>query len=135
MKKPKPPNTIQEVENYIDEKGLRVDAKTFWRFFNDVDPQWHDSNGAPVRCWKRKLLTWDGYSTKPKPPTKAEREAITSKQEAKKKQDKRDLCEGWLNAKSDGALHDLKADGDQISHECGWLIDEILRKRNLLGRN
>ena len=56
MKKPKPPNTIQEVENYCKERGLCIDPSFFWEFFSAND--WKDSNDKPVLCWKQKALTW-----------------------------------------------------------------------------
>ena len=60
-KGPNPPSGIDEVEAYVKEKGLNVDAKRFYDFF--AAGNWYDSNGKPVLNWKQKLLTWDKYST------------------------------------------------------------------------
>lgn len=53
------PPTLEEVESYRREKGLRVDARKFWEYFNAGD--WVDSHGHLVRNWKQKLLTWDKF--------------------------------------------------------------------------
>lgn len=51
------PPTLEEVQQYIDERKSPIDAKYFIDFFSIRD--WHDSNGKPVRCWKQKLITWE----------------------------------------------------------------------------
>ena len=56
MKKPKPPKTFQEVEDYIVEKMLLVEPEFFWEFFEAAE--WYDSRGNPVLSWRQKLLTW-----------------------------------------------------------------------------
>ena len=48
--------TLEEIELYIDEKGLSVDAKYFYEYFESSE--WIDSKGNPVRNWKQKLITW-----------------------------------------------------------------------------
>ena len=48
--------TLEEIEAYIAEKTLCVDARRFYDFF-DVG-EWLDSKGEPVRNWKQKLITW-----------------------------------------------------------------------------
>ena len=127
MKKPKPPKSIYEVRDYIAEKGLRVDADGFWRFFAEAD--WYDSNGKPVLNWKQKLLTWDSYSAKPKPLTRAEREGGAIRGLHRKQERIRSEYKEYLDGKTTQALKDLKTDGGQISNVCGWLIDEILAER------
>jgi len=49
--------TLDEVNQYIKEKGLSVDASKFFDYFEAGD--WIDSQGKRVRNWKQKLLTWD----------------------------------------------------------------------------
>lgn len=56
------PPTLEEVTEYIREKGFNVDAKTFYEFFttpNSKGETWVDSKGQPVRNWKQKLITWN----------------------------------------------------------------------------
>lgn len=48
--------TLEEVEEYISDKKLNVDAKKFYEYFDAGD--WLDSKGKPVRNWKQKLITW-----------------------------------------------------------------------------
>jgi hypothetical protein len=59
----KPP-TLQQVEQYIAEKGLHVNPKTFIDHYEAADPPWtyydRKGNQKPVRNWKQKLLTvWE----------------------------------------------------------------------------
>lgn len=48
--------TLEDVESYIREKGLNVDARMFCDYFDASE--WIDSKGNPVRNWKQKLITW-----------------------------------------------------------------------------
>lgn len=124
-KKPKPPKTFQEVEDYIREKSLNVSPKAFWNYFETGD--WHDSEGKPVLCWKQKLLTWHGRD---KRTIMAEKAKKSENQHTKTgRQRTRYLCEDYLKSKSDSALMDLKNDGGGLSQAAGWLIDEILNNR------
>jgi hypothetical protein len=55
------PPTLEEVQNYVSENGLNVDADKFYQYFTTPDDSgrtWIDSNGNPVRNWKQKLITW-----------------------------------------------------------------------------
>jgi hypothetical protein len=121
MRKPKPPETFEEVEAYIQKERLNVDAKQFWRYFEAGD--WHDKNGKPVLNWKQKLITWHGRDKR----TKAKR--IERGEIDRYKQRIRDHYEPYLRDKDTQALIDLKKDGGQISKLAGWLIDEILEER------
>jgi hypothetical protein len=53
------PPTLQEVEAYCKERKNNVDAKKFFDYFSAAD--WVDSKGNPVRNWKQKVITWEGY--------------------------------------------------------------------------
>lgn len=56
------PPTLEEVQKYAWEHGLKVDPKHFYEYFttpNDKGETWIDSKGNRVRNWKQKLLTWD----------------------------------------------------------------------------
>lgn len=53
--------TLDEIKNYISEKGLKVDAQKFYNYFSEGN--WVDSKGNKVKNWKQKLLTWNGYMT------------------------------------------------------------------------
>ena len=54
------PPTMQEIQNYVLEKKLKVDAKKFYDYFTEGN--WVDSKGNKVKSWKQKLLTWNGYA-------------------------------------------------------------------------
>ena len=62
MKKPKPPKTIQEVEAYIQQRGLWICPEEFWNWGEAED--WYRGDGKPVRSWKRTLLTWHSFEIK-----------------------------------------------------------------------
>ena len=48
--------TLEDIEAYISDRNLNVDAKKFYDYFDAGD--WLDSKGKPVRSWKQKLITW-----------------------------------------------------------------------------
>lgn len=58
--KPFTPPTLEEVEKYCKERKNNVDAKKFFDYFTASD--WVDSKGNPVRNWKQKIITWEGYT-------------------------------------------------------------------------
>lgn len=64
------PPTLEEIEKYVLEKKLQVDSKKFYDYFTEGN--WIDSKGNPVKSWKQKILTWNGYGNKemPKEPIK-----------------------------------------------------------------
>lgn len=49
--------SVDDIQAYIDEKNLNVDADFFFTYFEEGG--WKDSTGKPVKNWKQKLLTWD----------------------------------------------------------------------------
>ena len=51
--------TLEEVQSYITEKNLKVDAKKFYDYF--TEGKWTDSRGNKVQNWKQKLQTWSNY--------------------------------------------------------------------------
>lgn len=51
--------TLEEIEEYVTEKGLNVNAKRFYDYFTEMN--WIDSQGKPVKNWKGKILTWDSH--------------------------------------------------------------------------
>lgn len=51
------PPSLDEVEQYVEEKRLAIDARRFFDFY--TAGEWHDSGGKPVKNWKQKALTWD----------------------------------------------------------------------------
>lgn len=51
------PPSLDEVEQYVAENGLAIDARYFFDFY--TAGEWHDSGGKPVKNWKQKALTWD----------------------------------------------------------------------------
>lgn len=52
--------TLEEIENYIKEKNMNVNAKTFYNYFTESN--WVDSKGNKVKNWKQKLITWNSYN-------------------------------------------------------------------------
>lgn len=54
------PPTLEEIKSYISEKGLKVDAKQFYDYFEEG--KWIDSKGNKVKNWKQKLLTWNKFN-------------------------------------------------------------------------
>ena len=53
--------TLEEIEKYIKEKNLNVNASTFFQYFEEGN--WIDSKGNKVKNWKQKLITWNRYGT------------------------------------------------------------------------
>ncbi len=53
------PPSLEEVKKYILEKQLKVNAEQFYNYFTEGN--WVDSKGNPVKSWKQKILTWNGY--------------------------------------------------------------------------
>ena len=51
--------TLEEIQNYVIEKGLKVNAKQFFDYFSEGN--WIDSKGNKVKNWKQKILTWNKY--------------------------------------------------------------------------
>lgn len=54
--------SLEEVEKYCKERKNNVDAKRFYDYFTASN--WIDSTGKPVRNWKQKIITWEGYTKK-----------------------------------------------------------------------
>lgn len=75
------PPTLEEVKDYINEKGYSVNPQTFYDYFTVGEPKWVDKNGVPVRNWKQKIVTWASHDKEKNPPQKevndADRYAIT----------------------------------------------------------
>jgi hypothetical protein len=54
--------SLSEIEDYINEKSLNVNAKSFYDYFEAGN--WIDSKGNKVKSWKQKLLTWNNHTRK-----------------------------------------------------------------------
>lgn len=52
--------TLEEINQYILEKKLKVNGKQFYDYFEEGC--WKDSKGNQVKNWKQKLLTWNRYA-------------------------------------------------------------------------
>ena len=87
----------------------------------------HGSTWVNQQCWRdgyhpdfEKYLKWKLL--------KPERE----RREREKRMYKiRDDYQEYLESKSTAALLDIKRDGGNLWHSCGWLLDEILASRQL----
>lgn len=53
--------TLEEIKEYIEDKGLNVNANDFFQYFEEGN--WIDSKGNKVKNWKQKLLTWNKYKS------------------------------------------------------------------------
>ena len=51
------PPKLDDINDYIAEKGLIVNGQVFLDYFTAGDSK--DSEGKPVKNWKQKLITWD----------------------------------------------------------------------------
>lgn len=63
------PPTLEEVEEYVGERGNKINAQQFYEYFstpNDKGETWIDSKGNPVRNWKQKVITWETHGTREK---------------------------------------------------------------------
>lgn len=58
------PPTLEEVKAYCRERKNNVDPQKFFDYFSASN--WHDSKSKKVSSWKQKVITWEGYSNKPK---------------------------------------------------------------------
>lgn len=56
------PPTLEEIEQYVNEKKLGVNANEFFEYF--TEGKWKDSKGNQVKNWKQKILTWNNYAKK-----------------------------------------------------------------------
>ena len=53
--------TIEEVREYVKEKGLMIDADYFYEYYTTAE--WKDAKGKPVKNWKLKALNWNRRET------------------------------------------------------------------------
>ena len=63
------PPSLDEVEQYVEENGMVIDAKYFFDYYDTGD--WQDKDGNPIKRWKQKALTWnrrEQKERKSKPP-------------------------------------------------------------------
>ena len=51
--------TLDDIQNYIRDKNLHVNAKEFFEYFEEGN--WIDSKGNKVKNWKQKILTWEKF--------------------------------------------------------------------------
>jgi hypothetical protein len=54
--------TMQEINEYQQDKCPSVDSNTFFEYYDSND--WQDKNGKPVKNWKLKMLTWHNKNVK-----------------------------------------------------------------------
>lgn len=48
--------SLEEINQYVTEKQLKVDSEYFYNYFTAGN--WIDSEGKEVKNWKQKLITW-----------------------------------------------------------------------------
>lgn len=52
------PPTLEEIEQYCNERGNKVNAKKFFDYYSVA--KWKDKDGRPVKNWKQKLIAnWE----------------------------------------------------------------------------
>lgn len=56
--------TLEEVQAYCTERGNKVDAKSFFDYYEAGG--WVDGKGNKVKNWKQKCITWEKHEDKPK---------------------------------------------------------------------
>ena len=56
-RKPFVPPTLEEVQEYCNSRGNKVDAKKFYDYYDAGD--WIDGKGKEVKNWKQKVITWE----------------------------------------------------------------------------
>lgn len=56
------PPSFDEVKAYCLERGNKVDAKSFFDYYEAGG--WKDSKGNPVKNWKQKCITWENHKEK-----------------------------------------------------------------------
>lgn len=49
--------TLEEVREYVREKGYNLDVEKFHRYYTESN--WRDARGKQVKNWKLKLMVWD----------------------------------------------------------------------------
>ena len=50
--------TVEQIREYVAEKGFNIDAYHFFDYYNEAE--WLDRDGKPVRSWKQRLISWSG---------------------------------------------------------------------------
>lgn len=51
------PPTIEEIQQYVDDRNSPVNAELFFDYYSNNN--WRDKNNEPVKNWKLKLITWE----------------------------------------------------------------------------
>lgn len=127
MKKP----SIEEVQAYIIEKNLNVDAQVFWLHYDAKG--WKTKSGPMVR-WHSSVALWgvQGWGKTGKSTSDYQKRNETAKslkkQAAEKEQWRGSRYADYLRAKTKAALQDLLEDGGQEAQRNGWLIREIMNE-------
>jgi len=76
------PPTIEQIKEYITEKGYNVNPQTFFDHFTEGEPKWVDANGKPVLNWKQKIVTWNSFN-KAKAPEEPKRRYLYTDENGK----------------------------------------------------
>ena len=66
-RKPKPPNSIEEVKSYCIETNSSIDYEVFFHSYESQG--WYKTNGQPVLNWKSTIKTWEKNNLNKKPKT------------------------------------------------------------------
>lgn len=51
------PPTLEEIQNYCEERKNNVNAKKFYDYYSTNG--WRDSNDKPIKNWKLKIINWE----------------------------------------------------------------------------
>lgn len=54
------PPTLEQVQEYCDERNNDVDAQRFFEYYQAGG--WKDAKGNPVKNWKQKIITWEKHN-------------------------------------------------------------------------
>jgi len=110
------PPTVEEVENYIKEKGYCVEGNLFFEFYAAND--WRDTNDKEVKNWKLKIIQWHKNS---------QFKSVTLPNKAQKKQD---YTWDFQKAKK---ISDRLKDWLEFEKGINWLDDYYWKGRELPG--
>ena len=117
--------TIEEIQAYIDEKRLNLDAKGF--FLHYEQKGWMVGK-TPMKRWKSAVSLWghNGWGQTPQSRTRWAKHNVQVATDAH--QGQRDMYEDYFRGLTIRALHDKRGDPGALAHVV-WLIDEVLAEK------
>ena len=114
--------TIDEIQAYIDEKNLNLDAKSFCLHYEQKG--WLVGK-TPMKRWKAAVSLWahNGWGQTPQSRARWAKHNVQVAQDARERQ--REMYEDYFKGLTVRALKDKRRDPGALGHVV-WLIDEVL---------